>query len=404
MDAMGAITIIAVCGLGLGVAIVSTGEIRENTDNFLTIQSIKSSLRSSLRDPSTYTPTIRQQLSASLSNNGAGASNSLQNIVLSFKPNAGASEQGVAQPDIAIRTDGTLFYLKKDQTACAGFNDPDCFVQVQVNLRQLSTGVGASSIYLGYGFQITFQLNPSLGTSLDVMDANVSVRIPNEIFKSTTANQCSLINNQVAVRGVNRNTGVVDCIQAPPANWQCPAGTFAKGFRIQPGSPAPGVMVLNCVGQNEEIRCPDNYSLHWFLPASLVDGPKIGECIWTAQRTTTRRTYTGASIQGRACPPNYRLRPTSCTNPVEVSSTNGRCQRTCSGGVDCSVSYPATPGTTVPNIDYNTGDISCIVNAPQTADPGGCTVWEPPFWSGTTSIDVECELDPSIAETTAVAP
>ncbi|MCB0351553.1 MAG: hypothetical protein KDD38_10240 [Bdellovibrionales bacterium] len=413
-----AMTLIAVSGI-----VTFSSVWKRNYDkSYATYMAValESALLSAMVDPETYTPAVINQLAA------GGAPPRITLNLTGLDNTSGGK--------LTITTNSRPMFVGQNLEACSGFQEASCLVQIEVRTGRDPAG--------NYAFAYDVQLNPKLHTpshstlkrtNQPALPGNTSptlatpwdnrasytVAIPNVLYKKSDVAVCGA--NTVGIRGVNRDTGSVECIKQTEAGSACPVGTFPQGVRII--NDATSEIGFKCSQPATVPTCKDkNYSLSRFSPVQAKLGlaaRNIAACKPTTIDTATN--YPGqdpiifgqrgaTSIVGTVCPPNYKS--TSSCRTVVLTNTPGTCWSTvavldanddpvldANGNPtfqDVKTNPEPNKGiSTLSIIGNNDRDVSCIYTPPVLPQPctGGDPRNIPAAFEGYPELTVTCKLD-----------
>lgn len=386
----------------LSSSLVYLGRSKEKTELTSSLVSLESQIQNALANPENYPANVREQLSD-------GQVPSFNILV--------KNNDGTTWP---LPASGTA-YVSKNYQPCGGFAEDDCWYQVNMNFTFLGSEPS---------FSYNIQINPAVvqRTPLSTMQIATSgqddyqMRVPSDFYKTEMDNNCA---DEVAVRGLNRATGVVNCIRRPSSASACAPGTFPKRLYVENDE-----LKLECSPPAPAIACPPNYSISrietQLLDRGTAQAQPLGQCQWTARPTGTAPggVISGGAISGEVCPINYYL-TSRCSGPHNVRSSRGICRKhhteypeevcvtsgsgtsttqTCTTDppydVDDTYEFDAAAGSLVDRTPANGRNIDCAIVVPAQGCPGdcndGCT---PPTWDADAHFQATCQLNPGIPET-----
>jgi hypothetical protein len=371
---------------------------------------LEAALTAGLQDPAQYSPEVLDRFKRNLTPTPNG-------------PNAVKITQ--KQPDgstLTIAQEKSPLYFTTEGKTCtaAQFGTVNCQVGVELDINCQNSG-GVRSCWAAYrvaayrggpgpGSNPKIFLANTLGAAGGIGDsfaaADYAVPIPYDlILGKQDTSACDPVTD-LAVRGVNRDTGSLTCLKKPQN--RCAVGTFAKSVTVD----SSHNVEFGCSNPASKLGCDDNYSLYTFQPNSLEAGSSVvGTCVFVGKNTVNwPAAVTPApaqSISKRVCPTFYNANFNSPCQVVNRTPTSYACPTCltyyscppCDAYGNCSSCSRTIGGETLTNPLNCTQSTSGQDVFAQTTGPtsSSCTCGGGTSWSAQVSISGRCDL--AVAQT-----
>jgi hypothetical protein len=238
---------------------------------------------------------------------------------------------------LTIATVGTPRYFTVEGQTCtaAEFGTKACLVGVELDVKCTTAYCAAAYRVAGStsGAPTVATLGaPGIIGTAFVDPQDYSVPILYDLFMGKQASANCVPNTDLAVHGLNRDTGTVNCLKKP-AN-PCGVGTFPK---TEVFNTSTGTMELNCSAPALKLKCPSNYALYTFQPATLEAGASAsGSCVFVGVDTLNwpagLAPADAPSISGTFCPAFYNAQynqPCQVVNQTPATYTCPTCTVSC---------------------------------------------------------------------------
>jgi hypothetical protein len=331
---------------------------------------------------------------------------------------------GSCVPDFYVQAGTTICFQNlidnPDPGACDFSEQSADRLEVTVTNVILDASGGTNRYSVDYSIRgnssygkVAMMGNDTIGTG--PAPPSYSVQIPVEAYQGLQNTDCQPIANHDIVVGINgydkRTTPyTVRCIRLANAEpLACSPQTFPKSLSAVPigGASQDLKLRMNCGTTARTLNCPAGYALQGFDPESMdpATPAPIGTCIYRGLGSMSGGTYTDTNglIQGRVCPPNYRVAAgTTCTiisGPVAVPGTCQNWVPSCTGcNFMVSPTIDTCTHTQINTAQPPTGTATAqLILPPANPDTAICRLNTDPQacgarWAATIQLSVQCEL------------
>lgn len=398
IETMVAAGIFSMAITGLSVALVQLGQSRSKVEMVNAAISMNSYITEDIADPSSYPDgATRTAMMA-----GSKASLTLQVSYPDAK--TGAIQNPVFVPNVPL-------YFSRELIPCAG-PSANCPIKAVIDFMSYTVPT-TTHFYWKAAYQVS--IDPASGVNIGnfgtqtlpfVNPTDFKITLPDLTNRTDDALGCSSATD-VAIRGVDRDTGDVTCLKKADPLVECAPGKFPTRFNV-----IANRLVLDCADgdpsddvDGRTFTCPDNYALQTVTDSHVYDDrtaltiSNTPACVFRGAQTQTAipvsgdsgsvgvslnttsgaYTFTGVTIKTGICP-----RPAvggaayahnrSC-NVVLVNNVAGQCCSIAGCSAPATLIPVAAPGTTPPATTLGTSvdQISCsLPTANVAAWPGAC--------------------------------
>lgn len=269
--------IFAIAMMGLSLSIVELGKSRVKVNSANAAVAIQSYLSASLGIADSYPEATRTQLIAGDSTNLA--------FTLNYTNFKGEANQ------TATFNSGNQYtvYFDKDLNTCAGFGDGNCVVIARIGFAadqfvgaNAATGAPEDRFVWKAAYHVSTDPNANInighfGANLDPATSaafaasDYKLNLPdvtNKYGMSTNQTTCNIANGEVAVRGVDRDTGQVYCLRKPGIET-CPNGRLPRKLVLDLATNQLRLDCFDGIGAASEkinprsFTCDSDYSLQF---------------------------------------------------------------------------------------------------------------------------------------------
>jgi hypothetical protein len=375
--------IVAVAAMGLGVSMGQMGKTRLKVKAVSSALSIESALQAKLQDASTYSA-IADDLSA-------GSTSTLLSLNIPLEV---PIENTVKTPVIVIGQD---IYFDRDVNTCTTcVTNNDWLLRLRVD-AQKKTGT-AFPIY-AMAYRIDFNNDSTTLTTIGTQNisgfvsADYKWAIPPEAYVNSSLIPCDPANKEVFITGMNKVTGQAYCIQLAETT-SCGTDQVADGWRI-----VAGKLQIHCKPLNVATISASPYSVQNFNPSTgdtAITGTAVAltESPWPLQTASGFPVpYTGRSVVGPVCPPNYNFVGTCTTvgttswpgytnvgcpagqtggpvwSPVSPTGVGAVTNSSSGANVSCALANPVQPTGSGYDAGWDANiqvSGTCVINIPET--------------------------------------
>ncbi len=394
IESLAAAGIFSIAITGLSISLVQMGKARSRLAVVNGAIALQGYVIDAISRNSSYTdsPTVRAQWQAG---NETGMAFSINYVDANTNPRT-----------VSFTPNEEKFFNKDLEPCVGGFANDGCTIKAVIDFNPFGAGTPASPRFWKAAYRII--TNPNLdipvgyfgsatdapSTPFDVSDYRLAV--PDLSNKTANVAACDPANNDVAVMGINRDSGAVTCLKRGPAsnpNYVCPVGMLATklvvvdGNQLVPDCSPSGQTVVppTSLVTMRQFTCPGDYALQTisdprvFDPRiPLVDGVNRPICILNAQTTGVAPIPAPVDpLATRICPrppvaPHKYIHNLKCV-VVEDPRPKGKCCTTpsCSGTM---IEFD-TPDTLKPTLAAGFQDAT----VPGNTDSVNCQVETHPF-------------------------
>ena len=281
---------------------------------------LESAIISGLQDPANFSTTVRASL-------GAG--------------NPPAAFTISDSNSVVIAQIGRTLFFTPEGTSCPALSiNNRCLLSVRLDINCRGSGLCFAAYQIAVA-QLGQNLSISALGSPNFAAADYALPLPYDLYLGKQIQGVCDPNTELAVNGLNRQTGTLTCIRKPALTTACADRRLASRLIYNNINRS---IEMQCRPAGRTLTCPTNYALWNFNPASLDTSTPTGRCVFIGANTTGQWPNPPApalSVSGTFCPSHYRTVP-SCTLVSQVIS-NVSCP-TC---LSCSGVFPLVTCVTV---------------------------------------------------------
>ncbi len=371
--------IVAIAAMGLGASLGQMGKTRLKVKAVNYALSLESALQAKLQDKNTFT-VVADDLAA-------GQTSTLMTLTIPLEI---PIDNTVKTPSIVIGQD---VYFDRDVNVCTGcVSSNDWLFKLRVEAEKKA---GTAFPVYAMAYRIDFNSDSAALATIGTLSlsgfvsADYKWAVPPEAYINSSLIPCDPANKEVFITGMNRVTGQAYCIQLNETAT-CGANEVADGWRIVGGN-----LQLHCKTLNTAAVSASPYSVQNFDPSTgdtAITGTAVvvTESPWPLQTASGfALPYTGRSVVGPICPPNYKFVGT-CTT-VGISSWPGYVNVGCPAGqTGGPVWSPVAPtGVGAVTNSSSVGNVSCALTNPVQPTGSGYNAG----WDANIQVSGTCTLN-----------
>jgi type II secretory pathway pseudopilin PulG len=310
IESLVAAGIILIAASGLSIAFQRMAKAKAKLQLVTFAMNLESSLQAKIQDKNSFLP-ISSQLSAG---NPAG----IDTLTLPLQVPIGTLIKTYTVP---IGSD--VYFDKKTNlcTSCSTGTNWALRLRIEGQKKPGTTfPVYALAYRIDYNSELAELSSIGTQTATGFVPTDFKWPLPPEAYINQTMVPCNLANKEVFITGIKKDTGEVTCM---PMNqsYSCAANEVAIGWQV-----VGGALQLKCQALAVATTPGLNYAVQNFNPSAgtVISGTSVvvTDSPWPLQTASGYTPpYSGRSVVGNICPPNYSFSGT-CT-AVSVTSWPG---------------------------------------------------------------------------------
>ena len=412
VEALAAAGIFSIGLLGLSLSLVQMGKARGKVAVVNAAISLEGYITEGLANPDNYPDTAADRAKLQAMDKSA-MSVTIEYIDVNGTPRKKPTGAPVFTP-------GTQLFFTRDLAPCGASFTAGSFANEACAIMAVIDFVATAGPPVTWHAAYHITINPTAQISVGNFGAQNlpfvagDYRFPTPDLSNKTRDQqgCNPATD-VAVMGVNRDTGAVTCLKKPDPAVTCPADTIPTGFVASGGQ-----MVLNCAttpsggAVTRAFACTQDYAIYSIPDVEAFDSrvpvTTPPQCVFigaNSENVPPPASNNTTSVVGKLCPRPSSGVSYSHGNPCTRVDTkvNGQC---CTiAGCTGSMTVFSPPNPPTQSFTYPTQDqVNCTVNNPvnpqwdaSCAFP--CPGSSPASWTAVVSVGANVTCNRIVPET-----